>query len=185
MRIWTSEHTFDHSWETVVAAAAKKYPNPLNTSVTGVDVLDRVTSNGIIRTHRLVTCSLGFAPWAQRLLGLGSLSAENCDLFKTYGSELSEINFRNRTFKMMSRNLTFTNVVSVDEYLEYRPDPKNDQRTLLKQEAIVKVSNVPLSSVMEGLITNTINANAQKGRQAIEWVIGLFLNPAAAASTHD
>ena len=45
-------------------------------------------------------------------------------------------------------------------------------KTLLKQEAVVTVQGVPLSSYMEDLLTNKISLNAGKGRQAIEWVIG-------------
>merc|ERR1712110_1050694 len=41
MRIWTSEHVFNHSWETVTTGQWQKYPNPHNQAVLGTDVLDR------------------------------------------------------------------------------------------------------------------------------------------------
>lgn len=35
---------------------------------------------------------------------------------------------------------------------------------------------MPLTSYVESLLTNTISNNAEKGRQAIEWVIGKIEN---------
>nr|KAF7398184.1 hypothetical protein H0235_016192 [Vespula pensylvanica] len=65
MRIWRTEHTFNHSWETVTQAAWRKYPNPINSSVIGTDVIDRKVIDGILHTHRLVSTRFGFPKWAQ------------------------------------------------------------------------------------------------------------------------
>ena len=60
MKIWTSEHVFDHPWETVTTAAMQKYPNPMNPSVVGVDVLDRhVDPSGKLHSHRLLSTEWG------------------------------------------------------------------------------------------------------------------------------
>ncbi|XP_011693459.1 PREDICTED: protein slowmo isoform X2 [Wasmannia auropunctata] len=68
MKIWTSEHTFDHPWETVAQAAWRKYPNPMVPSVIGADVIDREVVNGVLRTHRLVVSTQwGFPKWTQAL----------------------------------------------------------------------------------------------------------------------
>lgn len=69
-------------------------------------------------------------------------------------------------------NLTFCKYIAVDETLKYMPHPTNPGQTLLKQEAVVTVSGVPLNTYMEDLLTNKISFNAGKGRQAMEWVIG-------------
>ena len=52
MRIWTSEHVFNHSWETVTTGQWQKYPNPHNQAVLGTDVLDRRVEAGVLHTHR-------------------------------------------------------------------------------------------------------------------------------------
>ncbi|XP_006892829.1 PREDICTED: protein slowmo homolog 2-like isoform X2 [Elephantulus edwardii] len=134
MKIWTSEHVFNHPWETVTAAAMQKYPNPMNPSVVGVDVLHRrVDPSGKLHSLRLLSTD-----W-----GLPSLV----------------------------RNISFTNVVSVDERLIYKPHPQHPDKTLLTQEAIVTVKGVSLSSYLESLMASSISSNASKGREAIEWVI--------------
>lgn len=58
------------------------------------------------------------------------------------------------------------------EKLTYTPHPSDRNATLLKQEAVVTVHGVPLSSYIEEFISSTISNNANKGRLAMEWVIG-------------
>uniref|UniRef100_A0A673V9R0 PRELI/MSF1 domain-containing protein n=1 Tax=Suricata suricatta TaxID=37032 RepID=A0A673V9R0_SURSU len=134
MKIWTSEHVFDHPWETVTTAAMQKYPNPMNPSVVGVDVLDRhIDASGRLHSHRLLSTE-----W-----GLPSIV----------------------------KSISFTNMVSVDERLIYKPHPQDPGKTILTQEAIITVKGVSLSSYLEGLMASTISSNANKGREAMEWVI--------------
>ncbi|XP_011817581.1 PREDICTED: protein slowmo homolog 2 isoform X2 [Colobus angolensis palliatus] len=134
MKIWTSEHVFDHPWETVTTAAMQKYPNPMNPSVVGVDVLDRhIDPSGKLHSHRLLSTE-----W-----GLPSIV----------------------------KSISFTNMVSVDERLIYKPHPQDPDKTVLTQEAIITVKGVSLSSYLEGLMASTISSNASKGREAMEWVI--------------
>uniref|UniRef100_A0A287AXX7 PRELI domain containing 3B n=1 Tax=Sus scrofa TaxID=9823 RepID=A0A287AXX7_PIG len=134
MKIWTSEHVFDHPWETVTTAAMQKYPNPMNPSVVGVDVLDRhIDASGKLHSHRLLSTE-----W-----GLPSIV----------------------------KSISFTNMVSVDERLIYKPHPQDSEKTVLTQEAIITVKGVSLGSYLEGLMASTISSNANKGREAMEWVI--------------
>ncbi|KAL8603157.1 hypothetical protein ACOMHN_059329 [Nucella lapillus] len=68
MKFWTSEHTFDHPWETVVTAAWRKYPNPHNSAVIGLDVVDRsVDQQGVLHSHRLLTTAWGMPGWVTRV----------------------------------------------------------------------------------------------------------------------
>lgn len=163
MKIWTSEHTFNHPWETVAQAAWRKYPNPMNPAVIGTDVIERKVVDGVLVTHRLVSSKWFFPRWAQALIG----TAKIC-----YASEKSEVNPNEREMTLKTRNLTFCHYIAVDETVWYTPHPSDASKTLLKQEAVVTVQGVPLSSYMEDLLTNKISLNAGKGRQAIEWVIG-------------
>lgn len=51
---------YSHPWETVTKAAMQKYPNPMNPSVFGVDVLDRsVDSEGRLRSTKLLSTEWG------------------------------------------------------------------------------------------------------------------------------
>lgn len=55
-----------HPWETVTKAAMQKYPNPMNPSVFGVDVLDRrVDSQGRLHSTRLLSTEWGLPSMAK------------------------------------------------------------------------------------------------------------------------
>ncbi|CAG9831410.1 unnamed protein product [Diabrotica balteata] len=162
MKIWTSEHTFNHPWEKVATAAWRKYPNPHNTAVIGTDVVERKVVDGVLHTHRLVSSIWYFPRWAQALIG----SAKIC-----YASEQSEVNPSLRHMVLKTINLTFCRHIAVNETLKYTPHPSDPTKTLLKQEAVVTVKGVPLTNYMEDLLTTKISNNAGKGRQAMEWVI--------------
>ncbi|XP_037771150.1 PRELI domain containing protein 3B isoform X1 [Chelonia mydas] len=182
MKIWTSEHVFDHPWETVTTAAMQKYPNPMNPSVIGVDVLDRhIDPSGKLHSHRLLSTEWGMPSIVKSLIGA-------CRT-KTYVQEHSVVDPVKKTMELKSSNISFTNLVSVDERLIYKPHPQEPEnaisglawlsfchhdataRTILTQEAIISVKGVSVSSYLEGLMENTISSNANKGREALEWVI--------------
>ncbi|KAI5705014.1 protein slowmo isoform X1 [Diaphorina citri] len=162
MKIWTNEHTFNHPWETIVQATWRKYPNPMNTAVKGIDVIDRKVENGILKSHRLISSQWGLPNWARSVVG-------STNIF--YASERSEVNPITRQMTLETTNLTYGHVIAVDERLCYQPHPEDNSKTLLKQEAVVTVRGIPLSSYVENMLTSKISHNAGKGRLAIEWVI--------------
>ncbi|XP_013857154.1 protein slowmo homolog 2 [Austrofundulus limnaeus] len=164
MKIWASEHVFNHPWETVTKAAMQKYPNPMNPSVFGVDVLDRsVDSEGRLHSTRLLSTEWGLPAIAKSIIG----ATRTC----TYVQEHSVVDPKQKTFELQSTNISFTNLVSVDEKLTYKPHPQDPEKTVLTQEALISVQGVSLSSYLESLMANTMSVNASKGREAMEWVI--------------
>lgn len=57
-----SAHVFacSYPWESVVKAAMRKYPNPMNPNVIGVDVLERnLDDEGRLHSHRLLSTEWG------------------------------------------------------------------------------------------------------------------------------
>ncbi|KOC65582.1 Protein slowmo [Habropoda laboriosa] len=153
MKLWTSHHTFDHPWETVVKAACRKYPNPLNPSVRGTDVIDRRIKNGILYSHRLITTHWTFPSGLFRVFTRDRLC---------YASEWSTINPESKEMVIKTVNITLGAHVSVDEVVTYSPHPENSDATLLTQQAVISVQGVPLIDHLEGLLTKTIEENAKK-----------------------
>uniref|UniRef100_A0A8C7GGF9 PRELI domain containing 3A n=1 Tax=Oncorhynchus kisutch TaxID=8019 RepID=A0A8C7GGF9_ONCKI len=152
-----------YPWETVIKAAMRKYPNPMNPNVVGVDVLDRnLDTDGRLHSHRLLSTEWGL-PGIVRILGTGHT--------RTYVKEHSIVDPEEKKMELYSTNITLTNLVSVDERLVYRPHPDNPEVTVLTQEAIITVKGVSLSSYLEGMMALRMSANARKGWDAIEWII--------------
>jgi len=162
MKIWTSEHIFNHNWETVTVGQWRKYPNPHNQAVVGTDVVDRKVVDGVLHSHRIISSDWGLAEWVQRLVGANKVC---------YASEISMVDPQNRLMEMHSKNLSFSNFVNMEEKMTYTPDPLDCNKTLLRQETVVTVQGVPLTSYMEGIIVNTVSNNSSKGKAAIEWVV--------------
>jgi len=162
MKFWNSEYVFDHPWEKVAQAAWRKYPNPMNPSVTAIDVLDRKVEEGVLHTHRLISSRWGMPTWVSKIIGSPNVM---------YANEKSEVDITNREMVLRTRNITFCKYIAVDETLWYQSCPNAPDKTRLRQEAVVMVEGVPLCSYMETLLTNTISSNAKKGRQAMEWVL--------------
>jgi len=170
MKIWESQHTFSHPWETVTKALWRKYPNPLNPHVIGVDIVDRrVTPEGHLFSERLMTTEWGLANWVKKLIGFDE---------HAYAHEISTVDPENKTLSINSRNLTFESKVNVEERITYSPHPEDPDKTLMTQQAIVTVQGVPLTSYMEQLMTTSIAGNASKGREALESVIVRVQNEA-------
>lgn len=68
-----------HPWETVTKAAMQKYPNPMNPSVFGVDVLDRsVDKQGRLHSKRLLSTEWGLPSIVTAVSLAKALSQSSC-----------------------------------------------------------------------------------------------------------
>lgn len=88
-----------------------------------------------------------------------------------YASEQSIVDPKDKVMTLRTNNITFGQIIIVDETLRYTPHPTDPNKTLLQQEATVSVDGVPLNYYMEEMLTKSISVNANKGRQGLEWVI--------------
>jgi len=164
MKIFESTHTFDHSWDRVGHAAWRKYPNPINPAVTGIDVLHRqVDANtGMLCSRRILQTKWDVPSWVTGLIGLRNPS---------YTHETSEVDPVNKVMVLKSVNLDCTSFISVDEQLTYQPHPQFIGKTLLTQSTEIKMFGVPLVDRLETMMIDKFRAQTQKGRAALEWVI--------------
>ncbi|XP_035760359.1 PRELI domain containing protein 3B-like [Neolamprologus brichardi] len=112
MKIWTSEHIFNHPWEMVIKAAMQKYPNPMNPSVVGVDVLDReIDTQGRLHSKRLLSTEWGLPSIVKSLVG-------NARTY-TYVQEQSVIDPKEQTFELQSSNVSTKNLEQGREAVEW------------------------------------------------------------------
>ncbi len=129
MKVFSNSETFNYSWEEVSTANWRKYCpwNQKSTHVLAVDTVSRTVDaeTGILRTERLITCRQSAPDWIKSLLGSG---IEESQVFET-----SYVDPRNKTVTMVSANLTWSNLISVQETVVYRP--LNDHQTCFEQAA--------------------------------------------------
>lgn len=165
MKIWTSEHVFDHDWETVVHAAWRKYPNPMNGAVTAIDVIDQKVAQGKMHSERILQSHFPIPGWATKLTGFSGTQ---------YSHEMSTIDPANRKMQLSTRNLNGNSFMRVDERITYVPHETDASKTVLKQEAIVTMNLPAFTDHCERTFLNVYQSNAGKGRKGIEWVIDHF-----------
>ncbi|KNE59914.1 hypothetical protein AMAG_05363 [Allomyces macrogynus ATCC 38327] len=166
MKIHSSEHEYNHPWSHVTAAVWQKYPNDQAPHVLTVDVLNREVDQEkrVLRTERLLTMRQKVPSLFSKLFSSGEPIS--------YVYEVSEVNLDTNTFTAVSTNLTYRDIMVMDESMTYKPDPKAPlARTLVHQEAAVSVSLSRFSSYCEDAVMSRFKANAHLGRRGLEQVI--------------
>ncbi|KAI9164303.1 Phospholipid metabolism protein [Blastocladiella emersonii ATCC 22665] len=165
MKLHSSEHFYSHPWSYVTAAVWQKYPNERTPHVMTVDVLRREVDEErkVLRTERLFTLRQNIPMFVARLFGSSAPV--------THVLEVSEIDLATQTYKAVSTNLTFRDLITMDETVTYRPDPKDASRTSFVQEAAVSASMSRFSSYLEDALIKRFKDNAHIGRQALNSVL--------------
>lgn len=115
MKIFSSSHLFNYTWEQVTAANWQKYPNELSTHVTSVDILNRDfdLQRNVLRTERLITCKQSIPQWITYFIGVPE---------RSFVREVSEVDLKHKTLVMKSHNLSFDHLITINETVMYRPD---------------------------------------------------------------
>jgi len=163
MRMYTSEHVFDHPWEKVVTAAWRKYPNPMNKAVSSIDVLrHELQTNGQLTSERILESEFHVPSWVTKLTGFAGTQ---------YSHETSEIHPEEQTMNLYTRNLNCIHFLRVDETINYLPHPDDKNKTILRQQAVVNVTLPAFGDYCEKTFLSIYKANAEKGRKGLEWVI--------------
>ncbi|RDD43064.1 PRELI domain containing protein 3B [Trichoplax sp. H2] len=171
MKLFTSEHTYKHPWEKITQAMWLKYPNPILPNVLAADVLKRqVTNDGKLISHRVLSTEWLASQWIMKLFGLTN---------RCYVTEHTEIDPRKKVMKVLSRNVTYNSLCQVEEIATYQQHPKDENLTLVTQEARIVVYGI--SGLFENLVAGTFPDNVAKGRQAMEHVVASIASTTADA----
>jgi len=170
MKVFESNYIFDYSWEDVSRANWRKYCawNTKSTHVIAVDTVSRSVhqETGILITERLITCKQSAPKWLKAILG----SEES------YVREISYVDPVGKTVTMKSMNLTFNNLLNVQETVQYVPDPENPNiKTIFKQDAQITAYGAfsKICNSIEEFSVERFKQNAKKGREGFEAVLNM------------
>ncbi len=170
MKVFSNTETFNYSWEEVSTANWRKYCpwNEKSTHVVAVDTISRSVdeSTGILRTERLITCQQSAPEWLKKIIGIGM---EESQVLET-----SYVDPVNKTVTMVSANLTWSNLINVQETVVYRP--LNDHQTQFNQEA--KITALcggwqRIKNSVEDALVKRFRENAIKGKEGFEAVLAM------------
>jgi hypothetical protein len=189
MKLFSARHEYNYSWEEVSTNNWRKYCpwNDKAEHVIGVDVLNRSLDHetGIVsrivfaitlessanippqlRTERLITCKQALPTWLKSFFGSNETSL-------VY--EVSYVNPREKSVTMCSQNLTWSELLSVQETVRYTA-ANTPGKTIFDQTAKViamcggwqKIKNS-----IEEVTVDRFSKNAAKGREGFERVLAI------------
>lgn len=169
MKVFSNTESFNYSWEEVSTANWRKYCpwNEKSTHVIAVDTLSRRVdpATGILRTERLITCRQSAPAWLSQILGGG----EESQVLET-----SYVDPANKTVTMVSANLTFSNLINVEETVVYKP--LGAQTTQFSQ--VAKITALcggwqRIKNSIEDTLVKRFGENAAKGKEGFESVLAM------------
>lgn len=170
MKVFSNTVTFDYSWDEVSTANWRKYGpwNNKSEHVIAVDTLSRTVdpATGILRTERLITCKQTAPEWIKSIMG--------CSMDESFVFEASYVDPARRTVTMVSQNLTYSNLVSVQEEVVYKPfGPDASQTQFLQSARITALCGgwQRIRNSIEDTLVNRFRENAAKGREGFERVL--------------
>lgn len=170
MKVFSNTETFDYSWEEVSTANWRKYCpwNQKSTHVVAVDTLSRTVDSdtGILRTERLITCRQSAPEWLKNILGV---NMEESQVLET-----SYVDPAQKTVTMVSANLTWSNLINVQETVIYKP--LNEHQTQFTQDA--KITALcggwqRIKNSIEDTLVKRFRENAIKGKEGFETVLAM------------
>jgi len=170
MKVFSNTETFNYSWEEVSTANWRKYCpwNQKSTHVIAVDTISRSVDpdTGILRTERLITCRQTAPEWPTKMMG-GSMDEHQ--VFET-----SYVDPREKTVTMVSANITWSNLLNVQETVVYRP--LGEHQTQFEQAA--KITALcggwqKIKNSIEDTLVKRFRENAAKGKEGFESVLAM------------
>lgn len=180
MKVFSNTVTFDYSWEEVSTANWRKYCpwNDKSTHVIAVDTLSRSVDpeTGVLRTERLITCRQSVPDWFKTLLGSVVCNNGESQVFET-----SYVDADARTVTMVSQNVTWSNLLSVQETVVYRPAVDKEGLGHPHQTQFVQDAKITalcggwqrIRNAIEDSLVTRFRDNAVKGREGFEAVLAM------------
>ncbi|KAK3618869.1 Phospholipid metabolism protein [Elasticomyces elasticus] len=169
MRFFASQHEFAYSWEEVSTNNWRKYCpwNDKASHVIAVDTLSRSLddSTHILRTERLITCRQSMPMWVKKIMGGDDTS---------YVYEVSYVDPKAKRVTMCSQNLTWAELLQVQEKVQYTPSSNAENHTTFEQSAkIIALCGgwQKIKNSIEDISLERFRQNAVKGREGFERVL--------------
>jgi len=167
MKVFSNAVTYNYSWDEVSSANWQKYGpwNNKSEHVIAVDTLSRSVdpATGVLRTERLICCKQSAPEWIKSICG---------KVDESYVYEASYVDPTNKTLTMVSQNLTWSNLVSVQEECVY--SPLSDGETLFSQSARITAlcgGWQRIRNSIEDTLVTRFHENSIRGREGFERVL--------------
>lgn len=170
MKIFSCVHEFAYSWEEVSTANWRKYGpwNNKSEHVIAVDTLSRSIDphTNILRTERLITCKQTAPQWVRSFLG-------SQDTSLVY--EVSYVDPTAKKVTMCSQNMTWSELLSVQETVVYTPMGASGRTKFEQQAKVIALCGgwQKIKNTIEDITVERFKQNAARGREGFERVLAI------------
>ncbi|KAK4575147.1 Phospholipid metabolism protein [Recurvomyces mirabilis] len=170
MRFFSALHEFDYSWEEVSTNNWRKYCpwNDKAEHVLAVDTLSRSldSETHILRTERLITVKQAAPALMKRFLGAEDTS---------YVYEVSYVDPQAKRVTMLSQNMTWSELLSVQEKVQYTASLAPGKTTFEQSAKIIALCGgwQKIKNTIEEFSVERFKQNAVKGREGFERVLAV------------
>jgi hypothetical protein len=154
----TLYHTFHHPWNQISLASWRKYPNPNRPDVLSVDLINKHfdPATGILTSTRLITTHVRLPSFLESFYSNPIV----------YCVEESYVDPRNQTMRLVSKNITLSSMMEVEEMCTYTA--AQNQTTHFQQDVKIKAHLFGLAGKVENWSLENFRKNALKGRDIME-----------------
>ncbi|CAD5118131.1 unnamed protein product [Dimorphilus gyrociliatus] len=170
-QVKVSDKVVSFSWQQVVTAFWRRYPNPYSKHVLTEDVVDRkviLSKDGpLLRSVRLLTKTNSIPKWGEKLVPSAQRTVSII--------EESLVDPVRKILKTKTRNIGLTKVMYVEETVVYTMQEKH--RCLIDRRATVKSDLLGLATALQTFGAERFKHNASKANKGLEYVLNkLYTN---------
>lgn len=175
MKFYSGDSVFKFSWDQVVSAFWKRYPNPYSKHVLSEDVVSREIIGDKLVTKRLL-CKSGRLPrWGERYFG---------GLKYVYIIEESVVDLSTRTLTTYTRNIGNQHWMSVEEKCVYTRSSECSNWVDCHRQAWIDSGVRGISSVVSSYGIQRFKKNLNKTIDGFNHVLTLLYNPESHTTEH-
>ena len=154
---------YQFSWDRVVTAFWRRYPNPFSTHVLTEDVIERYRDGNQLISKRLICKTSRFPKWAEKFVG---------KFHDVYLVEESCVDLNTKTFTTYTRNLSLQNVMKTDEKCVYSQVTGNQDITLCHRDASFDSQILGFGGMIASYGLQSYKKNIVKTSKGFDFILG-------------
>jgi len=163
-KYYENSSTFAYSWEQIVTAFWRRYPNPYSTHVLSEDTLNRELQGNTLFTRRILTKTNRVPKWGERFAKSTIVAIV----------EESYLDRKTKVLTTYTRNIGLNRIMSVIEKVIYTPDPINPGQTVANRMAWIDSQIYGFRRAIEAFGLDRFKNNSTKASDGFNYILRML-----------
>lgn len=169
MKYYSNDSELKFSWDQVVTAFWKRYPNPYSKHVISEDVVERKVVGDKLLTKRLICKTNSLPKWGERFVhGLNRY---------VYVVEESILDLETKTLTTYTRNIGMQRIMSIDEKCSYTKHLEVQEWSTCQRQAWINSELYGFSRVISSFGLQRFRKNVNKAVAGFNYVLCKLYQP--------